>query len=175
MSYRCCRNLSSQSFGGCVRYPGISCSNSFSRNLVHSTRFCSPRASPPGCSLRSGCKGSSFQPSTGRTSHVVSSPGARPAHYLKASTLCSPCLSTYAGSRSCQILSCGSKRFCSLGSRSRSGYESGGCRPLSCRIRGFPSIGCKSGFGCPTSLAPTRCHAACYRPLCGSGSRRSAC
>ncbi|XP_048201743.1 keratin-associated protein 13-1-like [Perognathus longimembris pacificus] len=156
MSHRCSGNFSSPSLRGCVRYGGI-CSNSVSR----------------------GRPVLSIQTNRCRTSHLMPSPGPRPGHHLKASALCRPTAPLGSGCRSCHFPGYAPTSSCSLGCGWRSGcsssYGSMGCRPLRYGVGGFPFFACKSGFDHPTPVATRSFQASCYRQLCGSGSRRSAC
>ncbi|XP_012512794.1 PREDICTED: keratin-associated protein 13-1-like [Propithecus coquereli] len=169
MSYNgCSGNFSSRSFGGYLRYPGISCGSSFPSNLVYSTDFCSPSTCQLGSSLYSGCQEICHEPISCQTSYVVSSPCQTSCYRPRTSLLCSPWQTTYSGSlgfgsSSCHSLGYGSRSRYSLGCRSS------GFRPLSYRGCGFSSSGCGYGFSRPTYLASRSCQSSCYRPTCRSG------
>ncbi|XP_029796598.1 keratin-associated protein 13-2-like [Suricata suricatta] len=175
MSYSCCSgNFSSRSFGGYQRYPSSACGSSYPSNLVYLTDLCSPSTYQLGSSLYSGCQETCCEPTSCQTSCAVSSPCQTSCSRPRASTLCSPCQTTYSGcvgsgSRSCCSLSYGSRSVWSLGCRSS------GFRPLGYGVCGFPSLSYGSSFCRPTYWASRSCQSACYRPTYRSAFCRSTC
>uniref|UniRef100_A0A8C9DHE4 Keratin-associated protein n=1 Tax=Prolemur simus TaxID=1328070 RepID=A0A8C9DHE4_PROSS len=159
MSYNCCSgNFSSRSFGGYLRYPSSSCGSSFPSNLVYSPDLCSPSTFQLGSSLYSDFQENCHEPTSIRTSYVVSSPCQTSCYRPRTSLICSPCQTTYSpsvgfGSSSCHSLGCGPS----------------GLRPLNYGGCGFPSQSCASGFYRPSYLASRSCQSSCFRPTCGSG------
>ncbi|XP_045413921.1 keratin-associated protein 13-2-like [Lemur catta] len=160
MSYNCCSaNFSSHSFVGYLHYPSSPCGSSFPSNLVYSPDLCSPSTCQLGSSLYSDFQENCHEPTSIRTSYVVSSPCQTSCYCPRTSLLCSPCQTTYSGS-----LGFGSSSCRSLG------YGSSGFRPLSYRGCGFGY-----GFSRPTYLASRSCQSSCYRPIYRSTFCRSTC
>ncbi|KAF0882248.1 keratin-associated protein 13-1-like [Crocuta crocuta] len=176
MSYSCCSgNFSSRSFGGYLCYPSSSCGSSYPSNLVYCTDLCSPSACQLGFSLYSGCQDTRCEPTSCRTSCVVSSPCPTSCSRPRTSTLCSPCRSTYTGSLDCESL----RSYC-LGYGPRSsdslGCGSRGFRAQGYGVSGFPSLSCGSTLCRPTYLASGSCQTSYCQPACPSGFyRQSTC
>ncbi|XP_008834232.1 keratin-associated protein 13-1-like [Nannospalax galili] len=174
MPSSCCSgNFSSRPYRGHLQHSQSSCGSSFPHHLVHRTNFCSPRPCHLGSSLHSGCHQNFFQPIRCQTSHVVHSSCQRPCNRPRVTRFCSPCQTTYAGSRGFGSSSCHS-----LGYGSRSSYSpscgSSSFRPVSYQVRGSPSFGYGSGVCHPTCVT-SRSSQSCYRPTCGSAICRSTC
>ncbi|XP_005345379.1 keratin-associated protein 13-1-like [Microtus ochrogaster] len=175
MTYSCCSgSFSSRSYGGQLHYPYSSCGSSYSRHLINSSNFCSPRIFHLGSSPHSGCRQNCFQPIRCQTSHVVHTSCQRPCYRPRVCSFCRPCRTTYAGS-----LGFGSSSCHSLGYGSRSFYTSGcgfsGFRPVSYGVRGYPCSGYGSRFCHPTYVISRNFQSSCHRPICGSAIYRSSC
>ncbi|XP_032158453.1 keratin-associated protein 14-like [Mustela erminea] len=166
MSYNCCSgNFSSQSLGGYLRYPGSFCGSSYPNNLFCSTNLQSPATYQLGSSFSSGCQETCCEPTSCRTSYLVSRPCQTSCYPTRTSTLFSPCQTTYTGS-----LGFGSSGFQSFGCGSPSlGFGLGGFQSAGCGPSAFSSLGCRSSFYRPLYYSSRSCQSAFYQPTCGSG------
>ncbi|CAK7319169.1 keratin-associated protein 14-like [Vulpes vulpes] len=166
MSYGCCSgNFSSQSLGGFLNYPGSFCGSSYPSNLFCGTNFRSPRTFQLGSSLNSDCQEIGCEPTSCRTSYLVSSPCQTSCYPSRTSMLYGPCQTTYTGS-----LGFGSSGFQSFGCGSPSlGFGWSGFPSVGCGPSAFSSLGCRSSFYRPTYLSSRSCQSTAYQPTCGSG------
>ncbi|XP_047730010.1 keratin-associated protein 13-1-like [Prionailurus viverrinus] len=166
MSHNCCSgNISSQSLGGFLRYPGSSCGSLYPNNLFFSTNLRSPSSCQLGSSLYSGCQETCCDPTGFRTSYLVSSPCQTSCYRPRTSMFYSPCQTTYSGS-----LDFGSNGFQSFGYGSPFlGFGSSGFQSMGCGPNAFSSLSCRSSFYRPMSFSSRSSQSAFYQPTCGSG------